>query len=194
MPSAPGRGRRTPPRSSGDEQRRENGASETLPQERSSGRLSPLRRSTPPASRRTQAGQNRAWQAWPFPFFPDAFDFGSEGGEIVVAPRALSDEGGHQLRHRAAEKRVDELLKGGALRDGRRHRGRIEIAQSVLLMFEQTLLLEPGEHHAHRGVAGRIRQTGPDLLGRGTMPRAKSAFMISRSRRVSRSCVILAMN
>src|SRR5262249_39766310 len=79
------------------------------------------------------------------PFSSHALDLLSQGLKIVVTPRALGYERRHHLFQRSAEEGVQVLLQRGPLRDGRRDRGRVEVP----LAFQEALLLEPRQHHAH---------------------------------------------
>src|SRR5688572_391500 len=66
------------------------------------------------------------------------FDLGFQGVEVLVIPRSLAHERGHHLSERTAKERVQVLLQRRALGDGRRRRGGIDVAESVLLMTQET--------------------------------------------------------
>src|SRR5688572_9052480 len=106
-------------------------------------------------------------RSWLLPSLAYLFDLCLQGVEVVVIPGSFAHERGHHLSERTAKERVQILLQRRALRDGRRRRGGIDVAETVLPMAQETLPLEPGEHDAHRRIARRRGQLRADVFGRG---------------------------
>ena len=68
---------------------------------------------------------------------------------------------------RSAEEDPHQALQGGTAR-GRARGGRgVDVAKALLLVPDDPLGLQLGQHGPHRGVAGRVGQLEADLLGGG---------------------------
>src|SRR5688500_1531347 len=92
-------------------------------------------------------------RSWLLPYLACPLDLRSQLDEVVVIPGTFAHERGHHLPERPAKERVQVLLQRRALGDGGRRRCGIDVAEAVLLVAEETLPLEPGEHDAHRRIA-----------------------------------------
>src|SRR5687767_948809 len=163
-PAAPGAPQK-PPRAARVEPPRGSGvpvrSTRALPQ----ASASPLRPASQQTMLRFQWRSPQTRRSWLLPSLACPFDLGFQRVEVLVIPRSLAHERGHHLSERTAEERVQVLLKRRALGDGRRHRGGIDVTEAVLLMAQEPLPLEPGEHDAHRRIARRRRQLRADVFG-----------------------------
>src|SRR5665213_734547 len=129
----------------------------------------------PPANYLLRALRHSCRASWLLlPFLANTVDLGFECVELIVGPRSLGDEGHHHLPHRAAEEGMQVLLQGVPFGDGGRDRRGVDISETVLLVFQAALPLQPREHDANGRIAWRFRQTRANFLsGRAITQRKK---------------------
>jgi len=78
------------------------------------------------------------------PFLAHTVDLTSERVQFFVAPRCVADERNHHLPQRTTAESLQVLLQRVPLSDCRRCGGRVDVAETVLAMFQEAFLFEPG--------------------------------------------------